>query len=305
VSESAPNHGDPHNSAPNPGGSRAIAASQSEPAPLPVSLGGLEGWDCHAHVFGPYARFPLAADRSYTPPEAVEQQYLALLARLGLAHGVLVHPSAYGEDYALLLHTLAAQPRLRGVVVARAAAKLQGLRERGVRAARYSQRAGSGANFAGSASFADLREMAASLAALNLHAELWTDCQTLPELAPALRQMPVPVVIDHMGGFDVRAGVDDAGFRCLLSLLEEGHVWVKLCTYRNTLSAASIELGRPFHTLLLQANPEQLLWGSDWPHLRVDPAPDTAQLLRLFRDWTADEPMARRILVDNPARLYG
>ena len=79
----------------------------------------LNGWDCHAHLFGPYERFPLAEDRSYTPPEALEPQYMALLRRLGLRHGVLVHPSAYGDDHSLLLHALTAQPALRGVVVVR------------------------------------------------------------------------------------------------------------------------------------------------------------------------------------------
>lgn len=68
------------------------------------------GWDCHAHLFGPYDRYPLAADRSYTPPQAIEAQYIDLLERLGLSHGVLVHPSAYGDDFSLLLHTLAARP---------------------------------------------------------------------------------------------------------------------------------------------------------------------------------------------------
>ena len=75
------------------------------------------GWDCHAHLFGPYDRYPLAADRSYTPPEAVEAHYLALLSRLGLSHGVLVHPSAYGDDFSLLFDALAAHRRLRGVIL--------------------------------------------------------------------------------------------------------------------------------------------------------------------------------------------
>ena len=83
----------------------------------------IQGWDCHAHVFGPYDRFPLAAERSYTPPEAVESQYLALLARLDRTNSVLVHPSAYGADHSLLLSTLAAQPALRGVVVVQAASR--------------------------------------------------------------------------------------------------------------------------------------------------------------------------------------
>ena len=112
------------------------------------------GWDCHAHLFGPYARFPLAADRSYTPPEATEAAYLALLQRLGLDHGVLVHPSAYGDDFGLLFHALATYPQLRGVLVLRhdTPLDLAGLRAQGVRALRFSHRSAAGANFAGSAS---------------------------------------------------------------------------------------------------------------------------------------------------------
>jgi predicted TIM-barrel fold metal-dependent hydrolase len=257
-------------------------------------------------VFGPYEAFPLAAERSYTPPEAVEAKYLAMLAHLGLSHGVLVHPSAYGEDVSLLLHMLDAYPQLRGVVVAQAAmaAKLDHLRERGVRAARYSQRTGAAGNFAGSASFADLRAMAPRLAELGLHAELWTDCTALVDLAPAIAALPVPVVIDHMGGFNHRTGINDPGFRALLGLLAGGKVWVKLCAYRNLLDAPQMEAGLPFHRALIEANPSQVLWGSDWPHLRVDPLPDAAHLLQLMRDWTGDTAIERRILIDNPGRLY-
>ncbi|MCY1163855.1 MAG: amidohydrolase family protein [Pseudomonadota bacterium] len=265
------------------------------------------GWDCHAHLFGPYAKFPLAADRSYTPPEALQEQYLALLARLGLSHGVLVHPSAYGEDYALLFNALAALPQLRGVIVARpgSLSSLKGLREKGVRALRYSHRSGAGANFAGSASFDDLTQMAGSLVDAGLHAELWTDCKVLPGIAQALQALPVPVVIDHMGGFDVSASINDPGFRALLSLVESGKAWVKLCAYRNLLTSQDAEAGEPFHQALLQANPGRLLWGSDWPHLRVAPEPDAAQLLAMFKRWTANDALASRILVDNPNALYG
>lgn len=265
------------------------------------------GWDCHAHLFGPYAHYPLGADRSYTPPEAVQADYLALLQRLGLAHGVLVQPSAYGEDHRLLLDTLNALPQLRGVVVLRSAAakRLHGLRARGVRAARFSQRSAAGGNFAGSASLLDLEAMAPALADEGLHAELWTDCQALPDIAPRLRQLPVPVVIDHMGGFDVAAGVDAPGFRRLLALLEAGAVWVKLCAYRNVLGDADLERARPFHDLMLQANPEQLVWGSDWPHLRVTPVPDAQLLLATFERWAGSAERLRQVLQDNPARLYG
>lgn len=264
------------------------------------------GWDCHAHLFGPYDRFPLAAERSYTPPEAVASHYLAKLAELGLANGVLVHPSAYGEDFSLLFAALEAHAQLRGVIVVRPGTlpTLGGLRGRGIRGARFSQRSGSGANFAGSASFDDLLALAPALADAGLHAELWTDCKVLPALQARLSALPVPVVIDHMGGFDVAAGVDEPGFRALLALVETGRVWVKVCAYRNLLGAADFELGQPFHEALVQANPKQLLWGSDWPHLRVAPLPDAAALLAIFKRWTGSAALVEQILQSNPEALY-
>lgn len=264
------------------------------------------GWDCHAHLFGPYERFPLAGERSYTPPEALEPQYMALLRRLGLGNGVLVHPSAYGDDHSLLLHALASQPALRGVAVVRPGSRLPlaGLRERGVRAARFSHRSGAGANFAGSASFADLQALAPALADAGLHAELWTDCGALPSIASQLRQLPVPVVIDHMGGFDAKAGLDDPGLRALLDLLASGRVWVKLCAYRNLLNEPDWEVGRSYQQKMIAANPQRLVWGSDWPHLRVTPAPDAVQLLDMFMDWAGSEAVVRQVLVTNPQQLY-
>jgi len=217
---------------------------------------------------------------------------------------VLVHPSAYADDHSLLFDALAAEPRLRGVIVARPGrfASFDGLRAKGVRGARFSHR--SGGNFAGSASFDDLLHLAPALADAGLHAELWTDCRALPDIAADLRRLPFPIVIDHMGGFDWRAGVDEPGFRTLLSLLEDGTVWVKLCAYRNLLDAPNPEVGRPFHDKMVDANPVQLVWGSDWPHLRVNPVPDATALLDLVKVWTGREAVIQQILIDNPTRLY-
>lgn len=276
----------------------------------------MTGWDCHAHLFGPYATYPLADNRSYTPPEAPLEAYLAVLARLGLAHGVLVQATAYGADHSLLFDALEQAPQLRGVMVAHPH-ELAGLLARkpggaglpaGLKAARFSHRSGAGGNFTGSASFDDLQSMAASLADAGLHAELWTDCAALPAIAPLIAKLPVSVVIDHMGMFDASKGIQDQGFQTLLRLLGDGKVWVKLCAYRNlgnAITSEGFELALPFHAALLAANPDQLVWGSDWPHLRVSPLPDAAQLLDAFKRWTNDERLAQKILVSNPARLYG
>lgn len=263
------------------------------------------GWDCHAHVFGPYDRYPLAEDRAYTPPEAWVTQYLELIHRLGLTNGVLVQPSMYGNNHSLLFDVLAQAPALRGVAVLRsdASATLKGLRNRGIRGLRFSHRSGSG-NFIGSASLEDLMPMRSALADQGLHAELWTDCQALLAIEKSLTQLPIPLVIDHMGGFDVHLGVGDPGFQCLLRLLASGKVWVKLCAYRNLLQCGDWGLGRPFHEALIQANPDRLLWGTDWPHLRVTPVPETQQLLSLFAQWTDDPELTQKILRVNPPALY-
>lgn len=260
-------------------------------------------WDCHAHVFGPYARYPLAQDRSYTPPEAPLPAYLAHLSRLGMDRGVLVHPSAYGGDCSLLLDTLAEQPRLRGVIgpLPGSTPQLPPLRAQGVRALRFSHR--SAGNYAGSAVLDDLLRLAPAMADAGLHAEMWSDCDALLASREALSGLPVPLVLDHMGGFDAARGVDDAGFRFLLECVASGRVWVKLCAYR-TLLGKDFESGRPFHEALLQAGPDRLVWGSDWPYLRVDPAPDGLQLLQRLREWTPDARLQAKILEENPGVLY-
>ena len=261
-------------------------------------------WDCHAHLFGPYLRYPLAGQRSYTPPEATQAAYTALLESLALGRAVLVHPSAYGTDYRLLLDTLAMQPRWRGVLVSADAtpATLRAWRAAGIRALRFSHR--SAGNFAGSALLADLHRLAPAMADAGLHAELWTDTRALPDIAALLQALPVTVVLDHMAGFDPSAGTGAPGFRILLDLVQGHRVWVKLCAYRNLRDAPAPELGKAFQQALVAANPDHLVWGSDWPHLNLQPTPATRGLMDDFLRWADDPAMAQRILVENSQRLY-
>jgi predicted TIM-barrel fold metal-dependent hydrolase len=275
----------------------------------PLAIAG--GWDCHAHLFGPYIDFPLATDRSYSPPEATLESYKIHLANLGLTRGVLVHPSAYANDHRLLFSVLREAPHLRGVAVANKNdfAKILKDKPKGLRAMRFSHRSGSGANFFGSALLNDLTEMAPALADAGMHAELWTDCLALPDISATLKALPVPIVIDHMGGFDVQLGTTAPGFIQLLKLVESGKAWVKLCAYRNLLDGggfneSALEAGRSFQEALIDANPNQLLWGSDWPHLRVSPPPEAKRLLNVFNDWIGSDSLTQIILHDNPQRLY-
>lgn len=264
--------------------------------------------DCHAHVFGPFDRFPLAAERHYTPPELQGEHYLGILDRLGFSRGVLVQPSAHGTDCRALLHSLDLDSvRLRGIAVIApdiTEEELAAMHRRGVRGARFSRPPGDLTK--GSMSFDALERLAPRLAGFGWHAQIWTFCDYLVSEAPRLTSLGLPLVVDHMGMFDASRGVSDPGFQALLRLLGEGRIWLKLTAYRLSKRFPDYEDLAPFHRALLAANSERLIWGSDWPHIHTTAdMPDAGHLVDLFDRWTADEALRQRILVDNPATLYG
>ena len=268
--------------------------------------------DTHAHVFGPASRFPYADDRSYTPPDAPLAKYLGMLATLGLARGVLVQGSAHGRDNAAMLDALARHPeRLRGVAVADAdtpAAELRRWAALGVRGLRFNHFFRGGAlHYRGGVPLSAARALAPLMAELGWHLQLWIDVKDLPDTIPVLTSLGLPVVIDHMGRTDARAGTSSPGFQSLLRLLGDGGCWVKLSgAHRLSTQAPDYAEVRPFHEALLCANPEHLMWGTDWPHPRIEgDMPDAGRLLDLFHHWTPDQETRRRILAANPARFYG
>jgi predicted TIM-barrel fold metal-dependent hydrolase len=267
----------------------------------------------HAHVFGPAAQFPYAADRSYTPPDAPRETYLAMLDTLGLARGVLVQGSAHGRDNAAMLDALARHPdRLRGVAVADADGVPDELRRwarLGVRGLRFNHFFRGGAlHYRGGVPLEAARTLAPLMAELGWHVQLWIDVKDLPDTLPTLRSLGLPVVIDHMGRTDASAGMATQGFQCLLRWIGDGGCWVKLSgAHRLSRKWPDYPDARPFHEALVRTNPERLVWGTDWPHPRMESEemPDAGHLLDLFHAWTPDEATRRRILVINPARLYG
>lgn len=267
--------------------------------------------DTHCHVFGPAARFPYAAPRSYTPDDAPLEAYLALLDRLGFDRGVLVQPSAYGRDNRAMIDALTREPqRLRGVAVGGEELTPAILRQWhgcGVRALRVNEfRRNGKPYYENGVRLKDVKHLLATMADLGWHLQLWIDTRDLPDLAPELAHVPVPVVVDHMGRMEYHHGVDHPGFQALVRGVGEGRLWSKLSgTYRLGATPPNYVEARPFHDALVRANPDNLVWGTDWPHPRPEgTVPDAAHLVQVFLDWTMKTSDRRAILADNPARLY-
>jgi 2-pyrone-4,6-dicarboxylate lactonase len=283
-----------------------LASATPPKRPLPQGA-----CDTHAHVFGPYKRFPLAAERSYTPPPAPFEGYIDMLDKAGLSRGVLVHPSAYGFDCSAMLDALERAPgRLRGIAVTDASisdAELARMKTLGVRGVRFSETSGiGGQKFAGSVGLEEFDALAPRLRDLGWHAQIWIECDALVEAAPRLLRAGIPLVFDHMGRFEVARGTRDQAFQKLLRLLADEGIWIKLSAPRNSKRFPDYEDVRPFHEALLRANPDRLIWGSDWPFLRMgDKTPQVGHLIDLFDEWTTDDSLRHKILVDNPASLYG
>jgi predicted TIM-barrel fold metal-dependent hydrolase len=278
--------------------------------------------DCHAHVFGPYDRYPLAADRPYTPPEAGLGELRAMHAELGVQRVVIVAASPYGTDDAALLDAVA---RLgddgRGVVAldpGATDADLRHLDALGVRGVRINL-ASVGASDPAAAE-ARLRETAARVAPLGWHVDLHAGLDVVAALAGAIAAAPAPTVVDHFGLADPAAGAGQPGFAVLRDLAAAGHAYVKLSAPERLGGDPDGDAVAALARALLDAAPDRLLWASDWPHTgggphgggardpsTVEPFRDVddARSLARLREWAGDDGLARRVLVENPARLYG
>jgi predicted TIM-barrel fold metal-dependent hydrolase len=262
-------------------------------------------WDCHIHAIGDPARFPLAPDRSYTPALVAIEAYVELMDQLGIAHAVLVQPSIYGTDNRAMVDALVHHPeRFRGVAVIGADVSddaLDDLHRHGVRGVR--------ANLLnrGGISLADAVALAPRLAERNWHLQLQVDVSSF-DAFDAVAALPVELVIDHFGYMPIGKGADEPGFRRLVSLVEAGRCYVKLSSANRLAHWRREGYGAvaPLARALVDANPARLLWASDWPHTGLlDDMPDDGELLSLLGEWIPDAATRKRVLVDNPAALYG
>ena len=262
--------------------------------------------DAHCHVFGPAARFPFAPSRTYTPIDAPKETLFALHRHLGIERSVLVQASCHGTDNRAMLDAIAAAGgRYRGVAMVErdvTEEDLQELHEGGVRGVRFNFVAHLGAP----ADLAAIRAIVAKVIPLGWHAVVHFDAHRLEELAPFLKTLDLPMVVDHMGRIDASAGVDQPAFRLLLDLMEDERFWVKVCG-----SERVSRTGPPFHDaarygrLLVESFPSRVLWGTDWPHPNIKKdMPDDGALVDLLQIIAPKPAQLQALLVDNPTRLY-
>lgn len=255
--------------------------------------------------------FPLAEERTYAPPEASGERYLSMLDTLGCERGVLVQASAHGLDNRAMLHAIAKAPdRLRGVAVADAGTDYETLQHlyrsgvRGLRLARLLNPDGS-PRYKNTVDVSALDQLLPHMRKTGLHAQLWTTLDQLEGLEPVIRTAGIPFVLDHMGRSGPKIGLNSPEFDRLCRLVADGHLWVKLTPYRPSLAYPNYDDMRPYHERLLKANPDRMLWGSDWPHINMEKdVPDAGHLVDLLVAWTPNRDILHKILVSNPARLY-
>jgi predicted TIM-barrel fold metal-dependent hydrolase len=260
--------------------------------------------DCHFHIFGPYDQFPLSAGRTYDPPPALVPDYLAMAEQLGIQRMVVVQASVSGTDNAVTLDAVRqfGQHRARAVAVIDdrfSDAVLKQMHEAGVRGVRFNLASGNGTPVE------QFEAIAHRLAPLGWHIQVYIDGETLAEMAPTLAKLPVPIVIDHCGGVKAGLGLEHPQFQALLGMLDSGNVWIKICSYRVSSTGHPWADPEPNVKAFVARYPERCVWGTDWPHPQMNPLPEAGLLLDQFFEWVPDPALHQRILVDNPARLYG
>lgn len=270
--------------------------------------------DSHVHVYGPFDRFPPLIEGRFAPTrETPVEALFELWDGLGIARGVIVHAIRAGADNAVTLDALRRHPdRLRGVALVEADIadrELDRLNDAGFRGVRINLLRQDGKAVASGGMDLDaLLALAPRLSERGWHAQLWIETGDLKELAPTLEKLPLTYVVDHMGRTMTDKGIDYPGFRDFCARLKDGRYWCKQSgADRNTRSGAPYDDTAPFMRALVAANPERLVWGSDWPHVghAAETIPREADLLRLLFACVPDEVTRARILVDNPAALYG
>ena len=296
----------------------AKASQPSTPVNFDVPAGAC---DCHTHIHGDPEKFPFFAGRVYTPELASPEEMSALHKALHTERVVIVTPSVYGTDNSATLFGMNARgATARGVAVIddkAPAADLDAMSQAGIRGIRLNLATG-GVN---DPSVGRPRFQAAveRVKARGWHVQLFTNLAMISAIADLVAASPVPVVFDHFGGAQAERGVGQPGFADLLELVKSGKAYVKISgAYRASKLAPDYPDVIPLAQALIAANPDRIVWGTDWPHPNSSPQPgqkptdvtllypiDDGRLFNQLPVWAPDAAIRKTILVDNPARLYG
>ncbi len=297
--------------------SLAKAAQPATPVNFDVPA---DACDCHTHIFGDPAQFPLFSGRVYTPETASPEEMTALHRALHVKRVVIVTPSVYGTDNSATLYGMKARAvDARGVAVIddkTPDVDLEAMGKAGVRGIRLNLATG-GSN---DPALARQRFQAAlpRMASRNWNVQIYTNLAVIAAIKDLVLASPVPVVFDHFGGSQAALGLAQPGFTDLVELVRSGKAYVKISgAYRASTQAPDYPDVTPLAKALIAANTERIVWGTDWPHPNSTAAPgtkltditplfqiDDGRLMNQLPVWAADAATRKMILVDNPARLY-
>ena len=260
--------------------------------------------DAHCHVFGPGNLFPYAPNRRYTPDDAPKEMLRALHDFLGVGRAVIVQASCHGTDNRAMLDCIASDPRrYRGVAIVDDGftdADYDALDAGGVRGVRF--------NFVkhlgGAPDMGVFNRVIDRIKGRGWHVVLHLDAPSIEPLAPMIEKLPLPFVIDHMGRVPAKEGVGQAALQRLLELLKRDNAWIKVCGSER-IDFPPYDKAVPIAHALIEAAPDRVLWGTDFPHPNPTHAADEADLVDLVPQFAPEPRRQQAVLVDNPPRLYG
>ena len=259
--------------------------------------------DCHMHIYD--AKYPVAPNATLKPADALVADYKLLQKRIGTSRNVIVTPSTYGTDNRVTLDAIAQiGPTARGVAVVDATvtdAELKRLNGLGIRGIRFNLVQ------AGATTAEMIEPLSKRVNDLGWHIQIHMKGEQIAGNEDLLLRVPSPIVFDHLGRLAQPNALDNPGFKTISKLIDKGRTWVKLTgAYQDT------KVGPPTYSdtvavarAYIKAAPERMVWASDWPHPTEKDKPDDAVLFDLLAKWEPDEAMRTRILVQNPATLYG
>jgi D-galactarolactone isomerase len=260
--------------------------------------------DTHMHIYE--KRFAILPG-AVPPPDAPVSAYRAVQRRVGIERAVIVQPNAYGKDNTCTLEAIAALglDKARGIAVIDREtpdAEIERLTKAGIRGIRFHLLP------KGYLGWDVIEALSARVQSFGWHSQIQLNGREFAEREAVLKRLPGAVVVDHVGRFHDPVAVDHPSFAALQRLIDTGRFWVKLSAPYESISRDGPPLYRDVGTLakaLVAQAPDRMLWASNWPHPGQAHVPDDADMLDLLLDWAPDEATRRKILADNPAKLYG